>query len=78
LPLVLLDVSVTDPPGQNVVGPPAVIAGFAGPLFTVTIAGADVALQPLGSYSVRVYVPDTSTVIERFGVPNVVVPSDQK
>jgi hypothetical protein len=42
----LLAVSVTEPPVQNVVGPPAVIVavGFA---FTVTTVAADVALQPL-------------------------------
>jgi hypothetical protein len=31
-----LDVNVTLPPSQNVVGPPAVIAGAAGKAFTVT------------------------------------------
>jgi hypothetical protein len=44
-------VSVTEPPAQNVVGPPAVIVavGFA---FTVTTAGDDVALQPLAFVTV--------------------------
>jgi hypothetical protein len=37
------DVSVTDPPEQNVVGPPAVMEGVAGIGFTVTAMGADVA-----------------------------------
>jgi hypothetical protein len=40
-------VSVTLPPVQNVVGPPAVIAGVAGMALTVTAAAADAALlQP--------------------------------
>jgi hypothetical protein len=41
-------VSVTLPPSQNVVGPPAVIVavGFA---FTVTTVGDDVVLQPFAS-----------------------------
>ena len=40
-----LAVNVTLPPGQNVVGPPAVIVA-AGAAFTVTAVGADVVLQP--------------------------------
>lgn len=35
-----LEVSVTESPSQNVVGPPAVIAGAAGNGFTVTVTGA--------------------------------------
>jgi hypothetical protein len=38
-------VSVTLPPGQNVVGPSAVMLA-AGSAFAVTTVGADVALQP--------------------------------
>ena len=38
---------MTDPPAQNVVGPPGVIVGVAGIGFTVTVVGADAALlQP--------------------------------
>ena len=40
-----LAVSVTEPPGQNVVGPLAVMVA-AGAGFTVTDVGDDVALQP--------------------------------
>ena len=48
LPLALLDVSVTLPPVQNVVGPPALMVGVAGIGFTVTVVGAEAALvQPL-------------------------------
>ena len=36
------DVSVTFPPAQNVVEPPAVIGGVAGTGFTVTTVAADV------------------------------------
>ena len=44
-PLALLDVSVTLPPSQNVVGPPGVIVGVAGIGFTVTVVAADAALE---------------------------------
>ena len=48
LPVALLDVSVTLPPSQNVVGPPAVIVGVAGTGLTVTLVGEEAALgQPL-------------------------------
>ena len=47
MPLALLDVSVTLPPGQKVVGPPAEIVGVAGIGLTVKVMGADAALvQP--------------------------------
>ena len=41
-----LDVSVTLPPWQKVVLPPAVIVGVTGFELTVTAVGADVAEQP--------------------------------
>jgi hypothetical protein len=41
-----VEVSVTLPPWQNVVLPPADITGIAGLEFTVTTAGAEVAEQP--------------------------------
>jgi len=48
LPVVLPEVSVTEPPAQNVVGPDGVIVGVAGVGVTVTVVGADAALeQPL-------------------------------
>jgi hypothetical protein len=48
LPLALLDVSVTLPPLQNVVGLPGVIVGGAGIGFTVTVVASDGGLaQPL-------------------------------
>lgn len=37
------DVSVTEPPEQNVVGPLAVMVGTAGIVFTTTFTGADAA-----------------------------------
>ena len=40
-----LEVSVTLPPWQKVVGPPAEIVGVAGNGFTVTTIGEDVAVQ---------------------------------
>jgi len=45
-------VSVTEPPAQNVVGPPAVITGVGGVALTVTVVAADVALQPLALVTV--------------------------
>ena len=46
--LALLDVSVTLPPVQKVVGPPGVIVGVAGIELAVTVVAADAALaQPL-------------------------------
>ena len=44
MPLALLDVSVTLPPAQNVVGPPGVIVGVAGSGFTVTSVAEEAAL----------------------------------
>lgn len=46
LPVADEEVSVTEPPEQKVVGPPAVIVGVAGFAFTVTVVVADVAEQP--------------------------------
>ncbi len=46
-------VSVTLPPAQNVVGPPAVIAA-AGFALTVTAVGDDVPLQPFALVTVTV------------------------
>ena len=54
LPLAALDVSVTLPPAQKVVGPPGVIVGVAGIGLTVTVVPAEVALQPLPSATVTV------------------------
>ena len=56
-------VSTTDPPVQNVVGPPAVIVA-AGNGFTVTAVAADVAEQPAALVTVTVYDPDALTVID--------------
>jgi hypothetical protein len=39
-----LEVNVTLPPGQKVVGPPAVIVGVAGKALTVTTVGAEAVL----------------------------------
>ena len=45
-PAALDEVSVTLPPEQNVVGPPAEMIGVAGTGFTVTVVGAEVAVHP--------------------------------
>lgn len=53
----LLDVSDTEPPVQNVVGPPGVTVGVEGVVLTVTVVPDDAAeLQPL-SVTTTVYVP---------------------
>ena len=41
LPVAEDELSTTDPPAQNVVGPPGVIVGVAGIAFTVTTVAAD-------------------------------------
>jgi hypothetical protein len=46
-----LAVSVTEPPAQNVVGPPAVIVATGGS-FTTTVVGAELALQPFAFVTV--------------------------
>ncbi len=49
MPLAALEVSVTLPPVQKVVGPPGVMVGAAGRGLTVTVVMADAALgQPKG------------------------------
>jgi hypothetical protein len=40
----VLDVKVTLPPAQKIVGPPALIVGVPGKAFTVTTVAADDAL----------------------------------
>ena len=40
---------MTEPPGQNEVGPPALIVGVVGVGKTVTVVPTEVALQPLPS-----------------------------
>jgi hypothetical protein len=66
------EVSVTEPPAQNVVGPPAVMVG-AGSAFTVTDVAEDVAEQPFASVTVTLYAPASVTVIAC-----VVAPVDQR
>ena len=56
-------VSVTEPPLQNVTGPPAVIVAV-GNAFTVTTVAADVAEQLAALVTVTVYEPAVLTVID--------------
>jgi hypothetical protein len=65
-------VSVTFPFAQNVVAPPAVIVGFD-MMWTMTAAGAEVALQPLALVTVTLYSPAVLTSIDC-----VVAPVDHK
>jgi hypothetical protein len=62
-PEAALEVKVTFPPEQNVVGPLAEIVGVFGVGFTVTVVPAEVEEQPLTVF-VTVYVPEVETVIE--------------
>jgi hypothetical protein len=66
-------VSVTEPPVQNVVGPPAVMVGVAGLAFTVTAVAALVALQPLAFVTFTLYGPVVVALIDC-----VVAPFDQR
>jgi hypothetical protein len=57
-------VSVTLPPVQNVVGPPAVIVGVVGFGLTVTVVAAEVAAQPLALDTVTLQLPEAVTLID--------------
>jgi hypothetical protein len=72
LPDALLDVSVTEPPAQKVVGPPALMVGVDGIGLMVTVVTADVALQPFPSDTVTLNEPEVVTLIDC-----VVAPVDQ-
>ena len=58
-----LEVSTTLPPHARLVGPDAVIVGVAGVL-TVTVVGADVALQPAALVTVTLYEPLLVTAMD--------------
>ena len=64
---------MTEPPAQNVVGPPALITGVDGFALTVTVVAAEVALQPLAFVTVTLYEPEVVTLIDC-----VVAPFDQR
>ncbi|MNE17548.1 hypothetical protein D3C80_1105330 [compost metagenome] len=57
------DVKTTEPPEQNVVGPPGVIVGVAGGGFTETLVPALVELH-VPFETVTVYVPEAETVMD--------------
>jgi hypothetical protein len=57
-------VRVTCPPWQKVVGPPALIEGVEGRLFTATVIGAEEDVQPLAPAVVTVNTPGETTLIE--------------
>ncbi len=65
-------VSVTLPPAQNVVGPPAVIPAV-GLALTVTVVSAAAVLQPFASVTITPYAPAALTVMAC-----VVAPLDQR
>ena len=69
-----LDVRVTLPPAQIVVGPEAVIVGAGGKAFTVTVTGSDTWLShPPEFVTCTVKFPDVETLMLR-----VVAPVDHK
>ena len=55
---------MTEPPSQNVVGPPALITGTAGLGLTVTIVAGEVAEQPFAFVTVTLYEPEAVTLID--------------
>ena len=57
------DVSVTDPPAQNVVGPDAVITGTGGGSLTTMARVFDVLAQPLEFVTVTLYDPEVLTLM---------------
>lgn len=63
-PDVAEEVSTTEPPVQNVVGPPVEIVGTGGAGFTVTFVPDEEATQPEPLPAVTVYVPPVETVID--------------
>ena len=62
-PLAAEEVRTTEPPAQNVVGPPAVMVGTGGSGFTVTVVAADVSEQ-VPFETVTLKVPLAVTVID--------------
>lgn len=59
-----VEVNVTLPPWQNVVGPPAEITGVAGKGLTVTIVPADDTVHPFAFVMITEYVPEEFTDID--------------
>ena len=55
------EVSTTDPPWQNVVGPPGVIVA-TGKGFIITSVDTDGAVHPFSSVTITEYVPDAAIV----------------
>ena len=65
LPVAEEEVKVTEPPSQNVVGPPAVITGTTGFGFTVTfVVEAEGVEQPNPFATSTEYAPEVVTVID--------------
>lgn len=73
LPDAALDVNVTEPPSQNVVGPVADIVGALGMVLTVTVVAAEGADVHPFTVCVTVKLPAVETVIDC-----VVAPFDHK
>jgi hypothetical protein len=56
-------INVTEPPSQNVVGPPGVTVGL-GFGYTVIVIGVELPKQPIASVTVTLYAPDVASVID--------------
>jgi hypothetical protein len=56
------EVNITDPPAQNVVGPPALIVGVDGIGLTVTVVPTLAALAQLVPVTITLYTPPVVAV----------------
>ena len=73
-PIALLEVSVTLPPVQNVVGPPGVIVGVAGPFGSVLLAGLLLGAG-LFTFGVLLATTDSSALSSALGVATLLIAS---
>ena len=67
-------VNVTEPPAQNVVGPPAVIVGVAGVGLTVKVNEVGVPSQPPPKVGVTVTVADAIALLVLRAVKDAILP----
>ena len=56
------EVNTTDPPAQNVVGPPAPIVGVGSVAFALTVVPALTALEQPEAVTITVYAPEAFAV----------------
>jgi hypothetical protein len=75
LPVAEDEVNTTDPPAQNVVGPPAAIVGVGGIGLTVIVVPALAALEQPEAVTIIVYVPAAVAVYVWLVAPLIAAPS---